>query len=162
MSGKYIAIEHKTEVTVFTINKYRIVSLSLDRMALQDIKSNYAVKNSLDICSANDEMPYSSQLNTIQKEMPQLLLIDSSPSSSLLPESSLLLLGFVFFFSTIAVMHEKKNIQYAHCPLKPFPSSFSAAIYFLCLNFQWKFPSQHTLEIYLSMEKPQTISKNFL
>ena len=161
MSGKYIAIEHTTEVTVFTINKYRIVSLPLDRMVLQDIKSNYAVKNSLDICSANDEMPYSGQLNTIQKEMPQLLLIDSSPSSSLLPESSLLLLAFVFFFSTIAAMHEK-NIQYTHGPLKPIPSFFSAAIYFLCLNFQCKLPSQHTLEISLSMEKPQTISKNFL
>ena len=77
-------------------------------MALQDIKSNSDVKNSLDICSANDEMPYSGQLNTIQKEMPQLLLIDSSPSSSLLPESFLLLVAFVFVFSTIAVMHEKK------------------------------------------------------
>ena len=86
MSGKYIVIEHTTEVTVFTINKYRIVSLPLDHMALQDIKSNSAVKNFLDICSANDEMSYSGQLNTIQKEMPQLLLIDSSPSSSLLPE----------------------------------------------------------------------------
>ena len=95
-------LEHTTEVTVFTINKYRIVSLPLDRMALQVIKSNSAVKNSLDICSANDEMPYSGQFNTIQKEMPQLLLTDSSASSSLLPESSLLLLlAFVFFFSTI-------------------------------------------------------------
>ena len=109
MSGKCIAIEYTTEVTVFTINKYRIFSLPLDRMALQDIKSNSAVKHSLDICSANDEMPYSGQLNTIQKEMSQLLLIDSSPSSSLLSESFLLLLAFVFFFSTIAVMHEKKH-----------------------------------------------------
>ena len=130
-------------------------------MALQDIKSNSDVKNSLDICSANDEMPYSGQLNTIQKEMPQLLLIDSSPSSSLLPESFLLLVAFVFVFSTIAVMHEKK-IQCAHCPLKPFPSFFSAAIYFLCLSFQCILPSQHTLEISLSMEKQQMISKNLL
>ena len=88
MSGRYIAIEHTTEVTVFTINKYRIVSSPLDRMALQDIKSNSAVKNSLDICSGNDEIPYSGPLNTIQKEMPQLLLINSSPTFSLL--SSLL------------------------------------------------------------------------
>ena len=35
-------------------------------MALKDIKSNSAVKNSLDICSANDKMPYSGQLNTIR------------------------------------------------------------------------------------------------
>ena len=131
-------------------------------MALQDIESNFAVKNSLDICSANDEMPYSGQLNTIQKEMPQLLLLDSSPPSSLLPKSFLLLLlAFVFFFSTIAVMHEK-NTQYAHCPLKPFPSFFSTAISFLCLSFQCILSSQHTLETSLSMEKPQTISKNFL
>ena len=73
-------------------------------MALQDIKSNFAVKNSLDICSANDKMPYSGQLNTIQKEMPQLLLLDSSMSSSLLPESLLLFPAFAFLFSTIAVM----------------------------------------------------------
>ena len=46
-----MAIEHTTEVTVFTINT-----------------------KCLDICSANDEMPYSGKLNTIQKEMPQLLL----------------------------------------------------------------------------------------
>ena len=78
-------------------------------MALQDIKSNSAVKNYLDICSANDEMPYSGQLNTIQKEMPQLLLLDSSMSSSLLPESFLLFPAFAFLFSTIAVMHEKKT-----------------------------------------------------
>ena len=44
MSGKYIAIEYTTKVTVFTINNYRIVSLPFDRMA-QDIKSNSAVKN---------------------------------------------------------------------------------------------------------------------
>ena len=119
-------IEHTTEVTVFTINKYRIVSLPLDRMALQDIKSNSAVKNPLDICSANEEMPYSGQLNTIQKEMPQLLLTDSSASSSLLPESSLLLLlAFVFFFSTIAVMHEKKHTI---CSL----SSKTFSIFLLC------------------------------
>ena len=49
MSGKYIAIEHTTEITAFTVNKYRIVSLPLDRMALQDTKSNSAVKNSLDM-----------------------------------------------------------------------------------------------------------------
>ena len=78
-------------------------------MALQDIKSNSAVKNSLDICSANDEMPYSGQSNTIYKEMPQLLLLASSTSSSLLPESFLLFPAFVFLFSTIAVMHEKKT-----------------------------------------------------
>ena len=53
-------------------------------MALQDIKSNSAVKNYLDICSANDEMPYSGQLNTTRKEIPQLSLLDSSTSSSLL------------------------------------------------------------------------------
>ena len=79
-------------------------------MALQDIKSNSAVKNSLDICSANDEMSYSSQLNRIQKEMLQLLLLDSSLFSLLLPELFLLLLALVFFFSTIAVMHKKNNI----------------------------------------------------
>ena len=67
-------------------------------MALQDIKSNSAVKNSLDICSANDEMPYSGQSNTIYKEMPQLLLLDSSTSSSLLPESFLLFPAFAFLF----------------------------------------------------------------
>ena len=78
-------------------------------MASQDIKSNSAVKNSLDICSANDEMPYSGQLNTIQNEMAQLLLLDSSPSSLLLPQSFLLVLTFAFFFSTIAVMNEKKQ-----------------------------------------------------
>ena len=78
-------------------------------MALQDIKSNSAVKNSLDVCSANDEMPYSGQLNTIQKEMPQLFLLDSSMSFSLLPESFLLFPAFAFLFSTIAVMHEKKT-----------------------------------------------------
>ena len=144
MSGKYIAIEHTTEVTVFTIDKCRIVSLTLDRMALQDIKSNSALKNSLDTYSENDEMPYSSQLNTSQKEIPQLLLVDSSPSSLLLPKSFLLLLAFVFFFSIIAVMHEK-NMQYADCPLKLFPSFFSTATYFLCLNFQRILPSQHIL-----------------
>ena len=58
MNGKYIAIENTTEVTVFTINKYRIFRLPLDHMALQDVKSNSAVKNSLDICPATDEMPY--------------------------------------------------------------------------------------------------------
>ena len=78
-------------------------------MALQDIKSNSAVKNSLDICSPNDEMPYSGQLNTIQKEISQLLLLDCSMSSSLLPESFLLFPGFAFLFSTIVVMHEKKH-----------------------------------------------------
>ena len=78
-------------------------------MALQDIKSNSAVKNSLDICSANDEMPYFGQLNTIQKEMPQLLLQDSSMSFSLLPELFILFPAFAFLFSTIEVMHEKKH-----------------------------------------------------
>ena len=78
-------------------------------MVLQDIKSNSAVKNYLDICSANDEMPFSDQLNTIQKEMPQILLLDSSMSSSLLPESFLLFSAFIFLFSTMAVMHEKKH-----------------------------------------------------
>ena len=77
-------------------------------MALQDIKSNSAVENSLDICSTNDEMPYSGQLNTIKKEMPQLLLLDSSTSFSLLLESFLLSPAFACLFSTIAVMHEKK------------------------------------------------------
>ena len=93
MNCKNIAIEHITEVAVFIINEKRILSLPLDRMVLQDIKSNSAVKNSLGICSANDEMPYSDQLNTIQKEMPQQILLNFSPSSSLLPESSLLLLS---------------------------------------------------------------------
>ena len=129
-------------------------------MASQDIKSNSVVKNSLDICSANDEMPYSGQLNTIQNEMVQLLLLDSSPSSLLLHQSFLLVLTFAFFFSTIAVMNEK-NKQYAHCPLNIFPSFFSGAIYFLCLRFQCM-PSQHTLETSLSIEKTQTISKNIL
>ena len=129
-------------------------------MALQDIKSNSAIKNSLDICSANDEMPYSGQLNTIQKEMPQLLLLDSSMCSSVLPESFLLFPAFAFLFSNIAVMHEKK--QYAHCPLEAFPSFFSEAIYFLSLRFQCILPSQHTIETFLSTEQPQTISKNFL
>ena len=109
MNSKNTATEHTTEVTVFTINKYRILSLPLDRMVSQDIKSNSAVKNSLDICSENDEMPHSGHLNTIQKEMPQLLLLHSSPSSSLLPESFLVLPAFAFFCSTIAVMHEKKH-----------------------------------------------------
>ena len=54
-----MAIEHTTEVTIFIIKKQRIVSLPLARMALQDIKSNSSVKNVLDACSANDEMPYS-------------------------------------------------------------------------------------------------------
>ena len=106
MNGKYITIEHTTEVTVFTINKI-ISSLPLDRMALQDIKSNSAVKNSLDICSVNDEMPYLDQLNIIKKEMPLLLLY--STSSSLLLESFLLFPAFAFLFSTVAVMHEKKT-----------------------------------------------------
>ena len=100
-------------------------------MALQDIKSNSAFKNSLDICSANDEMLYSGQLNTIQRELPQLLLLDSSTSSSLLPESFPLVPAFAFLYLTI-VMHEKKNIQYAHYPLKAFPSLFSEGhIFFL-------------------------------
>ena len=97
------------EVAVFAINKETILSLPLDRMVLQDIKSNSTVKNSLDICSANDEMPYSGQLNTIQKHMLQLFLLNSFPSSSLLPESFLVLLAFAFFFSTIVVMHGKKQ-----------------------------------------------------
>ena len=92
-------------------------------------------------------MPYSGQLNTIQKEMPQLLLLDSSTSSSLLPESFLLFPAFDFLFSTIAVMHEKKNMQYAHCPLKAFPSFFSETTYFLCLRFQCILPSQRTYYI---------------
>ena len=79
-------------------------------MALQDIESNSAIKNYLDICSANDEMPSSGQLKTIQKEIPQLLLLSSSPFFSMLLESFLLLLAFAFFFSAIAVMHE--NIHY--------------------------------------------------
>ena len=78
-------------------------------MALQDIKPNSAVKNSLDISSANAEMSYSGQLNTIQKEMPQLLLLDSFTFSSMLPESFLLFPAFAFLFSTVAVMHEKKT-----------------------------------------------------
>ena len=85
-------------------------------MALQDIKSNSAAKNFLDIFSSNDEMLYTGQVKTIQKEMPQLLLLHSFPSSSRLPESFLFLHDFAFFFSSIAVMHEK-NIHYAHCPL---------------------------------------------
>ena len=98
-------------------------------MALQDIKSNSAVKNSLDICSANDEMLYSGQLNTIQRELPQLLL-DSSASFLLLPESFLLVPAFAFLYLTIAVMHKKK--QYAHYPLKAFPALFSEGhIFFL-------------------------------
>ena len=56
----------------------------------------------------------------------------------------------------------KKNIQCAHCPLKPFLSFFSGVIYFLWLKFQCILPWQHTLETSLSMEKLQTISKNFL
>ena len=128
-------------------------------MALQDIKSNSTAKISLHICSENDEIPYISQLNTTWKEMPQLLLLNSSPSSSLLPESFLLLLDFAFFYSIIAVMHEK-NIQYAHCPLKLFHLSSLQPYIFLC--FQCILPSQHTLEVSLSMEKQQTISKNFL
>ena len=104
-------------------------------MALQDIESNSAVKNSLYICSANNEMPYSGQLNTIQKEMPQLKYHSSKA--------------------------QKKNIQYAHRPLKAFPLFFSEAIYSLCLRFQFILPSQHALETSLSMEKPQTISKNY-
>ena len=128
-------------------------------MALQDIKSNSAVKNPLDICSANDEIPYSGQSNTIYKEMPQLLLLDSSTSSSLLPESFLLFTAFAFF-SSIAVMQE--NIQYPHCLLKAFPYFFSEAIFFLFLRFQYIFPSQHTLETSLSMKIPQMISKIFL
>ena len=78
-------------------------------MALQDIKSNSAVKNSLDICSANDEMLYSGQLNTIHRELLQLLLLDSSTSSSLRPESFLLFPAFAFLYLTIAVMHGEKN-----------------------------------------------------
>ena len=78
-------------------------------VAFQDINSSSAVKNSLYICSANDKMPYSGQLNTNQKEMPQLLLLDSSTFSSLLPESCLLFSAFAVLFSTIAVMHEKKT-----------------------------------------------------
>ena len=90
------------------INK-ELSAYLFDRMTLQDIKSNSAVKNSLDVCSANDEMPNSSQLNTIQKEMSRLLLLDSSTPSSLLPESIFLFPAFAFLFSTIAVMHEKKH-----------------------------------------------------
>ena len=95
-------------ITLLTINKKIIVSLPLHRMALQDIKSNSVVKNSLDICSTNDEIPYSGQLNTIQKEIPQLSLLNSSSSPSLLPESFLLLHAFAFFFY-IAVINEKRN-----------------------------------------------------
>ena len=78
-------------------------------MALRDIKSNSAIKRSLDICSPNDEMPYSGQLNTIQKEIPQLLQLEFSTSSSPLPDSFLLYPVFIFLCSTIAVVHKKKT-----------------------------------------------------
>ena len=42
-------------------------------------------------------MPYSGRLNTIQKEVPQLLQQDSSTSSSLLPESFFLFPAYAFF-----------------------------------------------------------------
>ena len=117
--------------------------------------------SSLDIRSSNDKMPYSGQLNTLEKEMPQLLLLNSFPTSSLLLKSSLLLLAFIFFFFTIAVIYEK---QHTICSLssKTFPSFVSAAIYFICLSFQCILLSQHTLQISLSMEKTQTVSKNSL
>ena len=100
-------------------------------MALRDIKSNSAIKRSLDICSPNDEMPYSGQLNTIQKEIPQLLQLEFSTSSSPLPDSFLLYPVFIFLCSTIAVVHKKKNIPYAHCLLKSFPCFFSEVIFSL-------------------------------
>ena len=160
MNDKYLAIEHTTEVAVFTINNKELPPYLLTAW-LCKISNQTLPSKILLIYDENDEMPYLGQLNTIQKEMPQLLLLDSSTSSPLLPESFLLFPAFALFFSPIAVNHQK-NIEYAHCPLKAFPSFFSRAIYFLCLRLQCILSSQHTLETSLSMEKPQTISKNFL
>ena len=129
-------------------------------MALQDSRSNSAVKNSLDICSANDEMPYSSQLNTIQKEMLQLLLLDSSTSSSLLPKSFLFFPSFAFLFS-IAVMHEKKHTI---CSLSS--KTFSIFLLWSHIFFLLKVPMHVALTVhnwsFLINGETQTISKNFL
>ena len=58
---------------------------------------------------------------------------------------------FCFLFSSIAVMHETYNMLIV-----------LSASSFLYLRFQRILPSQHTLKSSLSMEKSQTISKNFL
>ena len=54
-------------------------------------------------------MPYAGHLITVQKDMSQLLLLNSFPFSSLLSKSVLLLLVFALFFSAVAVMHGKKH-----------------------------------------------------
>ena len=108
MNDKYLAIEHTTEVAVFTINNKELPPYLLTAW-LCKISNQTLPSKILLIYDENDKMPYLGQLNTIQKEMPQLLLLDSSTSFSLLPESFLLFPAFAFLFSTIEVMHEKKH-----------------------------------------------------
>ena len=143
-------------------NKERIVSLPLDRMALQDIKS---------LCHQNfSRYMFFKWRNAILRPTKHnskrngtiitiLFSLFLTASRIISPPPC-----FAFCFSTIAVMHEKthKNIKYAHFHLKLFTSFFSAAMYFLCLSFQCILYSQHTTHASLPMEKQQAISKNFL
>ena len=68
----------------------------------------------------------------------------------------------LLFYHNSNARKKKTYKQYAHCPLKPFSSFFSGAIYIICIRFQCILSSQHKLDTSLSKEKQQKISKSFL